>query len=64
MTHSDQQAMIRELRDCVRRMSRYEEEEFQMFMKRDKDDEDLDAQSQRRLQTLYDKYVPRGMYRS
>jgi hypothetical protein len=45
-------------------MSRYEEEEFQMFMKRDKDDEDLDAQSQRRLQTLYDKYVPRGMYRS
>ena len=64
MTHSDQQAMIRELKDWVRRMSRYEEEEFQMFVKRDKDDEDLDAQSQRRLQTLYDKYVPRGMYRS
>lgn len=45
-------------------MSRNEEEEFQMYVKRDKDDEDLDAKSQRRLQDLYNKYVSRGMYRT
>jgi len=64
MTHADQQAMIRELRDYVRKMSRYEEEEFQMYVKRDKDDEDLDAESQRRLQDLYNTYIPRGVYRT
>jgi hypothetical protein len=56
--------MIRELRDYVRKMSRYEEEEFQMYVKRDKDDEDLDAESQRRLQDLYNTYIPRGVYRT
>ena len=49
--------MIVELRDCEAKMSRYDQEEFEMFVKRDKDDESLDTVSQKRLAQLYDLYV-------
>jgi hypothetical protein len=39
-------------------MSRYDQEEFEMYVKRDKDDEDLDGISQRRLVLLHGKYMP------
>jgi hypothetical protein len=58
MTHSEQHGMILELADYTRKMSRYDQEEFHMFLKRDKDDEDLDHVSQLRLVALYRKYVP------
>ena len=64
MTHADQKGMIRELQDVVRKMTRTEEEMFQMFVKRNKDDEDLDLLSQGKLQKLYDLYLPRGLYHS
>jgi len=51
--------MIEELEDHVRKMTRYEQEEFHMFVKRDKDDEDLDTLSQKRLLELYDRYTKR-----
>ena len=54
--------MIRELMDHSRKMTRAEDEELAMFVRRDKDDEDLDAISQRRLIALYQKYVPKGKY--
>jgi hypothetical protein len=57
MTHAEQHKMIIELTDYARRMGRYEQEDFDMFLKRDKDDEDLDELSQMRLSDLYDKYV-------
>jgi hypothetical protein len=58
MTHNEQHGMILELAEYARKMSRYDQEEFEMFMKRDKDDEDLDHVSQGRLVALYRKYVP------
>jgi len=58
MTHAEQHRMILELMDYQRKMSRYELEDFEMYVKRDKDDEDLDLVSQRRLTGLYDKFVP------
>ncbi len=64
MTISDQRGMIRDLRDVIRKMTRDEEEMFTMFAKRNKDDEDLDQISQKKLQSLYDKYLPRGNYHS
>ena len=64
MTHADQKGMIRELQDVARKMTRSEEEMFQMFVKRNKDDEDLDLLSQGKLQQLYDTYLPRGIYHS
>jgi hypothetical protein len=62
MTHSEQKGMIRELLEYTRTMTRTEEEELAMFVKRDKDDEDLDSLSQRRLIALYQKFVPKGKY--
>jgi len=63
MTHVEQHRMILELRDAVRRMSRDEEEVFSMFVKRDKDDEDLDVPSQKKLEAMYEKYITRKVKR-
>ncbi len=57
MTHAEQHKMIVEVIDYGGRMSRNDQEEFDMFVKRDKDDESLDTLSQKRLMHLYDLYV-------
>ena len=49
MTHIEQHRIILELKDYSQKMKRYDLEEFTMFEKRDKDDEDLDAGSRKRL---------------
>lgn len=60
MTHDEQHKMIVELMDFASKMKRYDQEEFSMFVKRDKDDEDLDTIAQKRLQQLHDTYARRG----
>jgi hypothetical protein len=57
MTHSEQHKMIIELMNYARKMKRYDQEEFDMYVKRDKDDESLDTISQKRLMRLYETYV-------
>jgi hypothetical protein len=57
MTSVEQRKVIQELRDHTHHMRRSEQEDYEMFAKRDKDDEDLDEISRRRLQALYVKYV-------
>ncbi len=67
MTHSEQKSIIRELRDYENALTRDEQEDFRMFVKRDKDDEDLDELSKKTLMALYEKYVvnrPRKVVRS
>jgi hypothetical protein len=59
MTTAEQRRMIEELSDYVRKMKRDDQEEFDMFVKRNKDDEDLDFLSQKRLQQMYEVYVTR-----
>lgn len=58
MTHIEQHKIILELADYSRKMKRDDQEVFEMFVKRDKDDEDLDVQSANRLRRLYETYVP------
>lgn len=58
MTHAEQHEMIIELMDYSRKMKRTDQEDFEMFVKRDKDDEDLDQMSWKRLRQLYEHYVP------
>ncbi len=60
MTHDEQHKIIVELMDYAGRMKRYDQEDFAMFVKRDKDDEDLDTMSQKRLMHLYDTYARKG----
>ncbi len=57
MTHVEQDKIIAELRDYERTMSRHEQEEFHMFVKRNKDDEDLDDVAKKSLLQLYEKLV-------
>ena len=57
MTHAEQHALIVELKDYARKMKRYDQEEFEMFVKRDTDDEDLDTMSQKKLIRLYEQYI-------
>jgi hypothetical protein len=57
MTHEEQKRMVQELRDYTHRMTRSEEEAFQMYVKRKKDDEDLDNMSQKKLSDMYERYV-------
>jgi hypothetical protein len=59
MTHDEQHKMIIALMEYTRKMKRYDLEEFEMFVKRDKDDEDLDTLSQKKLMALYDVFVLR-----
>jgi hypothetical protein len=49
--------MIQELRDCVSRMNREEQYHVEMMLKKDKDDEDLDALSVKKMEELHTKYV-------
>jgi len=57
MTHAEQHNMIVELRDHAKKMKRYDQEEFEMFVKRDTDDEDLDTISQKKLKRLYEQFI-------
>jgi len=51
--------MIGELKDYARFMKERMPPIFEMFVKRDKDDEDLDELSQRRLESLYEICITR-----
>lgn len=48
--------MIDELRDYMHKMKGKDYYDFEMFWKRDRDDEDLDEISKKRLFELYEKY--------
>jgi hypothetical protein len=59
MMFSEQQKMVEELRGYIAKMDRREREDFEMMVKRGKDDEQYDLLTQARLTTLHQKYVPR-----
>ena len=59
MTSIEQHSLVSELCAHEMRMTAREREEFSMFRKRDKDDEDLDALSRKRLVELHEKYAVR-----
>lgn len=57
MTHTEQHHMIEDLRDAESRMTKEDLEIFIMFRKRDRDDEDLDNISRKKLVGMHEKYV-------
>lgn len=58
MTHIEQHKIILELKDYSHKMKPRDFDEFEMFVKRDKDDEDLDVTSRKKLLGFYLEYVP------
>ncbi len=56
MSFRDQQKYIDTLRKYENKFDRREEDDFKMFVKMNKDEEEFDTVSLRRLKELYDKY--------
>ncbi|HEY4644257.1 MAG TPA: hypothetical protein VIH68_06030 [Bacteroidota bacterium] len=57
MTYVDQHKMVEALKGLTHRMKGRDAYDFEMFVKRDKDDETLDSLSLKRLQDLYERYA-------
>jgi hypothetical protein len=55
----EQHKIIQELKDYVARMSKEDRYNFEMYQKRDKDDEELDAVSTGKLETMQKRYIVR-----
>ncbi|MBM4161504.1 MAG: hypothetical protein FJ217_10435 [Ignavibacteria bacterium] len=53
----EQRKLISDLKDYVSKMDRADRYEFEMFQKRDKDDEELDDRSYARLEGMHKRYV-------
>ena len=58
MTRVEQHKIIEMLRDYTHKMRGRDLDDFEMFRKRDRDDEDFDEPSRNRLTALYVQYVP------
>lgn len=56
MSFREQQKYLDSLKKFERKFDRKEAEEYKMFVKMHKDDEDFDSLSLKRLKELYDKY--------
>ncbi len=56
MSFREQQKYLDVLKKYERNFDKKETEEFKMFLKRYKDDEDFDTLSMKRLKELHDKY--------
>jgi hypothetical protein len=56
MAYRDQQKYLDFLKRFENKMDRNELEDYKKFIKRQKDDEDFDTVSMKRLKDLYDKF--------
>jgi hypothetical protein len=59
MTHEEQKRKVEELKRFLIKMTAAERKEFEMMVKRKKDDEDLDSLTSNRLHALHQKYLPK-----
>ncbi len=57
MTNAEQRKLIDGLRYKSSKMIPRDKYDYEMFVKRDKDDEDLDSLSMKRLRELFEKYA-------
>lgn len=57
MSYREQKKYIEALKRFERNFNRKEAEEYKMFLKREKDDEDFDSISMKKLKDLYEKYI-------
>jgi len=58
MTKTEQHKIIESVREYEHKLRGRESDDFDMMRKRDTDDEELDAETLKRLLALYEKVVP------
>lgn len=56
-SHKDQKKYLEELKRFERNFTESEKYEYKMFLKRHKDEEELDSASMKKLKALYDTYM-------
>ncbi|UCH66589.1 MAG: hypothetical protein JSW63_05535 [Ignavibacterium sp.] len=56
MSYREQQKLLNVLKKYERKLTGKELDDYKMFVKRQKDDEDFDSISMKRLKELHDKY--------
>ena len=59
MTSVEQRKMVQKLKSAVMKMDADERRAFEMMVKRDRDDEELDSLTMSKLKQLHNKYFPR-----
>ena len=59
MTYTEQRALVMELADYHHKMKGKDYDEFEMMVKRIRDDEELDQMTLRRLEALRETYLPK-----
>ena len=59
MTSVEQCKMVQRLKQVMTKMSSEERQAFDMMVKRDHDDEELDSLSMMKLKQLYTKFYPK-----
>lgn len=59
MAFRDQQKLLDGLKKNLSKLTSKEIDEYKMFVKRQKDDEDFDSVTMKRLKELHDKYYER-----
>jgi len=55
-SHRDQRKYLEALKKFERNFSQQELDDYKMFVKREKDEEELDSVAMKRLKDLFDKY--------
>jgi hypothetical protein len=55
-SHRDQKKYLEALKKYERKLTRQEYDEYKIFIKRDKDEEEFDTVTMKRLKELHDKY--------
>jgi hypothetical protein len=60
MTSVDQRKMVQRLKQVMMKMTSSERQSFEMMVKRDRDDEELDSLTMAKLKQLHEKFFPRN----
>ena len=59
MTSVEQRKMVQRLKQVMTKMSSSERQSFEMMVKRDRDDEELDSLTMTKLKQLHEKFFPK-----
>lgn len=59
MTLIEQHKIIEQLKSVYAQMNTHEQAEFEMFVKRDRDDEEFDSIARAKMEKLQLKYIPK-----
>jgi hypothetical protein len=60
MTSVEQHKMVHRLKQVIAKMNPSERQSFEMMVKRDRDDEELDSLTMIKLKQLHEKFYPKN----